>query len=261
MNNSFRENNKNGVVFFTSDIIKTNHGFSTRKGGVSTLPHLAEMNLGKTLGDTPENVKENYNRMAKAIGFDAESIVYTNQIHSNIVQTVTKANCNQTYDCDGFVTSEKGVTLAVRTADCVPILFCDDSAGVIGAIHAGWRGTVNGIQQNAVYAMTGLGASPEKIKVAIGACIHACCYEVGEDFIAALNEKLGKESTCRHTVTVDGKKHFNLLSLNLKMLEKVGINPENIDFSPDCTCCKPELYFSHRASKGKRGVMSAFITL
>lgn len=248
--------NHDGVIYFRSDNIPVPHGFSTRLGGVSKEPHLAEMNLGKNLGDDPAAVEENYRRMADAVGFKADSIVFTNQIHSATVLTVGKADIGKTYDCDGFVTKEKDVTLAVRTADCVPILFYDDKAKVIGAVHAGWRGTVDRIQQNCVKAMCDLGSSPADITVLIGACIHKCCYKVGEDFYNTLCEKLGRDMTDRY---VSGDMYADLVGLNTELLAQVGV--KNITASDDCTCCKSDLYFSHRASKGKRGVMSAFISL
>ncbi|MBR6514668.1 MAG: peptidoglycan editing factor PgeF [Clostridia bacterium] len=251
-----KQTNHKGVIYFKSEKIRVSHGFSTRLGGVSKEPHLAEMNLGKNLGDDPASVEENYRRMASAIGFENGSIVFTNQIHSNIVLTVGKADIGKVYDCDGFVTKEKGVTLAVRSADCVPILFYDDKARVIGAVHAGWRGTVDRIQQNCVRAMCELGATPEGITVLIGACIHKCCYKVGEDFCNTLYERLGRELTDRY---VSPDMYADLVGLNRELLEEMGVR--DITASPDCTCCKSDLYFSHRASKGKRGVMSAFISL
>ena len=248
--------NHEGVIYFRSDNIPVPHGFSTRLGGVSKEPHLAEMNLGMNLGDDPLAVEENYRRMADAVGFKADSIVFTNQIHSATVLTVGKENIGHTYDCDGFVAKDKGVTLAVRTADCVPILFYDGKAEVIGAVHAGWRGTVDRIQQNAVRAMCELGASAENITAIIGACIHKCCYKVGEDFYNTLCQKLGRDMTDRY---VSADMYADLVGLNIELLEEMGV--KNITASPDCTCCKSDLYFSHRASKGKRGVMSAFISL
>lgn len=259
-NNGLIKTNYNGVVYFRSAEITAPHGFSTRLGGCSVIPHLSSMNLGKNLEDDPLAVEENYRRMGEAIGFDHKTIVFTNQIHSADVKRVTKADIGATYDCDGFVTDERGVTLAVRTADCVPILLYDPS-GVIGAVHAGWRGSVNGIQRNAVKMMIGAGSKPENIKVAIGACIHKCCYEVGKDFCDTFYSVLGKEFASEYIEERDGRLYCDLVSLNVGMLTTEGIIPENITVSEDCSCCHSELYFSHRATKGKRGVMSAFISL
>lgn len=259
MNGKFIKENKSGVVYFRSSEIPTPHGFSTKLGGVSKEPHLAEMNLGKNLGDDPLCVAENYRRMGEAVGFDDKNIVFTNQIHSNIVKYVTEEDIGKTYDCDGFVTDKRSVVLAVRTADCVPILLYTE--GVIGAVHAGWRGTANSIQINAVEEMKKLGARAEDIKVAIGACIHKCCYEVGEDFCRSLYELIGEEMAKCHIETRQGKVYCDLVSLNTEMLISAGVKKENIIASEACTCCESNLYFSHRATKGKRGVMSAFISL
>lgn len=255
-NDRFIKRENEGVVYFATGRISAPHGFSTRLGGVSKAPHLAQMNLGKNLGDDPLALEENYRRIARAIGFDVENIVYTNQIHSATVLTVGRNDIGKTYDCDGFVTAEKGVVLAVRTADCVPILFYDPEKDVIGAVHAGWRGTVDRIQQNCVSAMRDLGSKPENIRVAIGACIHKCCYKVGEDFYNTLCQKLGKTMTDRY---VSADMYADLVGLNIELLNEIGVS--DIAVSQDCTCCKNDLYFSHRASQGKRGVMSAFISL
>lgn len=259
MNKELIRENKGGTVYFRSPDITAVHGFSTRLGGVSKAPHLSEMNLGKNLGDDPESVEENYRRIAKAIGFDENNVVFTNQIHSNTVKYVTEADIGNTYDCDGLVSDKKGVVLAVRTADCVPILlYCEKCAA---AVHAGWRGTANSIQINAVNEMVRLGADPKEIKAAIGACIHKCCYEVGGDFCDSLYELLGRELALRHIEKRGDRVYCDLVALNKEMLISAGIREENIIASLDCTCCNSELYFSHRASKGKRGVMSAFICL
>ncbi|MBR5515407.1 MAG: peptidoglycan editing factor PgeF [Clostridia bacterium] len=259
MNNSFIKENKNGVVYFRCTEISTPNGFSTRLGGASVQPHLKSMNLGKNLGDDPVLVEENYRRMGQAIGFNEKNIVFTNQIHSNTVKYVVEKDIGKTYDCDGFVTDKKDVVLAVRTADCVPILLY--TKGVVGAVHAGWRGTAASIQANAVKEMVKLGAKPQEIKVAIGACIHKCCYEVGTDFCDTLYELLGREFASRHIEKRGASVYCDLVSLNREMLVMAGVKEENIFCSDDCTCCNSDLYFSHRASKGKRGVMSAFISL
>ncbi len=262
MNKSeFVKENKNGVIYFRSDKIKAPHGFSTRLGGVSTIPHLSQMNLGKNLGDDPALVEENYRRMGRAVGFDSNTVVFTNQIHSSTVLEVTKKDVGKTYDCDGFVTKEEGVTLAVRTADCVPILFYDSENCVAGAVHAGWRGTVNGIQQNAIAKMISLGANADKIHCAIGACIRKCCYRVGDDFINEVIRLQGKDFAQSFIEYRDNVPYADLVAMNVKLICDKGVAKENIDISPDCTCCDPQLYFSHRASGGKRGVMSAFISL
>lgn len=265
------ERNHGETVFFASPEIKVPHGFSTRKGGVSTPPHLASMNLGWNLDDDAQAVRENYRRISAAAGTPQSGLVYTKQIHSAIVEYVTEADRGKTFECDALVTDRPGVTLSVRTADCVPILFwapvSDKGSGepmpegVVGACHAGWRGTVARIQQNTLGRMVALGADIADIRCAVGAAIHSCCYEVGGDFRDAVADALGKEMTSRFVYEENGALRADLIAMNVALLLECGISPSNIAVSSRCTCCEPDLFFSHRASKGKRGVMAALISL
>ena len=131
----------NGVKFLRSDKIKCPHGFSTRIGGVSTAPPTKELNLQFGRGDDKKTVLENLSRFAEAVGVLPESIVSAHQIHSNIVKRITSSSSPK-LECDGFVSSDTGVSLAVKTADCVPILLSgEDGHGnvvAVSAVHAGW---------------------------------------------------------------------------------------------------------------------------
>ncbi len=260
-----------GVVFYKSPLIEVPHGFSTRIGGVSTPPHLASMNLGWNLGDEEASVRENYRRICRAAGVAQSGLVYTKQIHSSIVEYVTEADRSRTLECDALVTDRPGVTLSVKTADCVPILFYAPvsdhgsgepmSHGVVGACHAGWRGTVARIQQNTLARMISLGADIRDIRCAVGAAINFCCYRVGGDFRDAVVGALGEEMTSKFVREHDGALHADLIAMNLHLLLEAGILPENVSVSRECTCCRPDRFFSHRASEGKRGVMAALISL
>lgn len=259
------------VVYYKSPQIEVPHGFSTRIGGVSAPPHLASMNLGRNLGDDPESVRENYLRICRAVGTPSSSLIYTKQIHSSIVEYVTEGDRAKTFECDALVTDRPGVTLSIRTADCVPILFwapLDDggtgepmSEGVIGACHAGWKGTVSRIQQNTVGRMAALGANVKDIRCAIGAAIHFCCYEVGEDFRESVAQAIGEKFANEFVRVHDGRLHADIVGMNVRLLLEEGIDPAKIAVSDECTCCRPDRFFSHRASRGKRGVMAALISL
>lgn len=248
------------------------HGFSTRLGGVSVLPHTATMNLSRGLGDTDDVVRQNLDIFARAISggmYGAESVVMMSQIHSASVRIVTRTDAGEgstrfpACEGDGFASCEHGVIPVVRAADCVPILLAGirgDGTPAVSAIHAGWRGTVSGIAPEAVRALVSLGCAVSSIRVAIGAHIGFCCYEVGTDFYDSVCKLRGADFADRHIRCVpSGKLHADLTSMNAELLEYVGITHDRLDICPDCTMCMPDLYYSHRATHGKRGVHGAGI--
>ncbi len=259
---------KQGILF-CSDLLDANgirHGFSTREGGVSTLPHTASMNVADGHGDTPETVRENIGILARSVtdgAMDETSAVFAPQIHSATVRYVTEADCGHPCEpCDGFFTDRAGVLLMVRTADCVPILYTArraDGSPLIAAVHAGWRGTVSGIAAEAVRKLTGAGAETSTVRAAIGQCIHDCCFEVREDFTAAVTEARGTDFALRHIRARDGRLYADLTGMNTEILLCAGLTEAQIDVSPYCTACAPDLFHSHRASHGKRGAMGAVI--
>ena len=249
------------------------HGFSTRLGGVSTLPHTQSMNVAFERGDGEETVRENLRLFLAAAkesepeDDDLSRIVCGPQIHSASVRRVGKADGGQgvcrdvPYPVDGYLTDESGVWLLVRVADCVPILFCDKENGIIGACHAGWRGTAGGIAPITVEKMLSLGAEVENIQVAIGPCIHPCCYEVGGDFYEQVSSLRGEDFAKRHIKSFDNRMHANLTEMNKELLITAGVSEKNISISDKCTCCEPDLFHSHRATGGIRGTMAAVISL
>ena len=166
---------------------------------------------------------------------------------------------------DGFVTVAVG-TPSVRVADCVPILFSGtkgDGSPVIGAAHAGWRGTVSKIAAVTVGKMIALGCVPESVRAAIGTHIGVCCYEVGEDFYASVSSAVSEEFAARHikSTKVAGKYMADLTGMNLEILSASGISAEQVDISPYCTACDGDTFFSHRKSSGHRGTMGAGIVI
>ena len=180
----------NGVKFLQSGLLRSKHAFSTRVGGVSELPHTSSLNLAFGRGDADETVLENIRLFSEAVGIDGKSIISVPQIHSAEVKVVSRAEKgygvyrSSPFSCDGYVTQDKDIALGVKTADCVPILMearnDEDDVIAVSAIHAGWRGTAARIAGVGVEKLAALGAKPDKMFVAIGPCIHRCCYEVGE---------------------------------------------------------------------------------
>lgn len=251
---------KGNIPYLVCDSITYTHGFSTREGGVSNGNGLDTLDLG--MGDE-KDIYENRRRFASALSSDVSSIFSAKQIHSSKVVTVTSADIGKHFECDGFVTKEKGLLLTVKVADCVPILLSDEKNGVIGAVHAGWRGTVSGIVPEAIKAMTELGAEVHHIKAAIGPCIHSCCYEVDMPFVKAVKEARYGEELLSFIVPSDkdGKFYADLPNMNLHLLTLSGLSEKNITISSHCTCCESDVFFSHRASGGKRGLMMAGIVM
>ncbi|MBR6917031.1 MAG: peptidoglycan editing factor PgeF [Clostridia bacterium] len=244
------------------------HAFSTRLGGVSTLPHTKSMNVGFERGDDDGTVKRNIALLCEAAGMESDGVVCSPQHHTTIVRYVTEENAGEGITrenlsfSDGFVTDREGVCLLVRTADCVPILLAgakSDGAALVGAAHAGWKGTVGGIAENLVAEALRLGAVKESVRAAIGPCIGKCHFEVKDDFIEAVTAARGEDFAKRHIEKRDGSYFADLVSMNTQILAESGIPEEHIDICGKCTVCDPALYHSHRATKGVRGTMGSVI--
>lgn len=255
-----------GVRFLRAPNIPVPHGFSTRVGGISSISYLSSLNLGQGIGDSDQTVSENRQRFFRAAlskEFAENRIVSAKQIHSAKVLYVTESDCHRNdLVCDGFVTDRDDIALFIRVADCCPILFCDSRNHVIGAAHAGWRGSAAGIAACTVREMVKHGAKPENIRCAIGPCIHRCCFSVKEDFTEAIQALLPPSllADCLHRGT-NGHLYADLLAINRYFLLEAGVPAENMQFSSACTCCNPDLFFSHRATCGKRGLMGAVIAM
>lgn len=259
---------ENGVVYYTSDKIKVPHAFATRLGGVSKAPHTSTLNLAYGRGDDEETIKANLRRFAEAVGFAPESVCSLPQIHSSKVIYVSRDMCGQGYftppstQCDGYVTHERGVTLGVKTADCVPILLADEKNGVIAALHAGWRGTFSDICGEGVRQMCMHGAKKESIVAVIGPSICKKCYEVGRDVYDAAISCIGEDALrFFEEKSESGKYLVDIKGANRYLLERAGVNCRNIEILPLCTYEHPELFWSHRYTKGERGTMMSVITL
>lgn len=265
-------NNAHTVPYLTynslSEINFINHAFSTRLGGVSE-GEFTSMNMAFNRGDNPESVTENYKRICKSAGFDFDSLTASAQDHNTFVRAVTSENKGvgiykprDLQSVDALITNEKGVTLVTYYADCTPLFFVDTKQKAIGLAHAGWRGTVGRIGEKVVKKMTELyGTNPADIVAAIGPAISVCCYEVDKpcaDNFYALSDL----DSSRFVFPKDnGKYMIDLLETNRQILVTAGVKNENITVSDVCTNCNSELLWSHRATKGKRGTMSAFMCI
>ena len=224
--------------------LRAPHGFTSRVGGVS-LGAYAGLNLDDRQDDK-QAVALNRSLLANRLGFSPQQVSRLDQVHGTDV-VLARPGAVQTADAQ--VTGQAGVLLAIGTADCYPVLLEDPEAGVLGAAHAGWRGTVGDIVGHTVRAMVELGARPQRIQAAVGPGICAERYEVGPEVVAAFQQAgLGQ--------FVHGR-HLDLCAANLHLLGLAGLRQEHLWASGRCST-EPEFY-SYRRDAGVTGRMWAVI--
>lgn len=287
----FDRDNKEMAYFTFASLERTGiveHFFTTRYDGVSS-GFLSSLNFSYSQGDTKENVDENYRRAAAHIGMTSGDIVCSQQTHTTNVRRVTAADkgkgvvCGRDYtDVDGLITNERGIILATFYADCVPLFVVDPVNRAIGLSHSGWRGTVGKMGKVTLDKMReAYGTRPEEVRVAIAPSICQNCYEVSEDVASAFGEAFLRDDAkageylvryrqdygwqdienCLMVQKENGKYQLNLWYANYRVFRDAGVPDRHIEVTDVCTCCNPRLLFSHRASKGKRGNLGAFMML
>jgi len=233
------------------------HGFPERTGGVSTGLRRS-LNLGVRWGDDRANVEANRRLLAEHAGYDPAQLVATRHVHGTNVWRVGEPLAEGA-EFDGLVSDRVGPVLGAFAADCVPLVFADPEARVCGAAHAGWRGTVAGIATNVITRMVELGARPERIRVALGPSIGACCFEVGPEVVDEFRVVLGELPGL--IVKGPHKDHIDLRVATRAFLQRAGVRPENVDDRPPCTRCEGDRFFSYRRDGREGGVHMGFIGL
>ncbi len=262
-------NTVDGVSYLTfdalSDISFIRHAFSTKLGEGSLTKHSMDMSFDH---DDYDAVTHNYKLLCSAAGLDYTSLVASSQDHHTFVRVCTSAQKGigiyrkkDIMSVDALVTIEPGVTLCTYYADCTPIFFVDTVTHAIGLAHAGWRGTVGRIAQKVTDTMKeSFGTDPADVVCAIGPNISVCCYEVdkpcADEFYA-----LGLDSDRFVFPKESGKYMVDMLECNRQILVESGVKPENITLSDICTQHNSNLLWSHRATKGDRGLMCAMLRI
>ena len=263
------------------------HGFSTRQGGSSICYGGHTLNLGVTPHDTKENLERNRAAFSDALhamddGGDRWPLVQLKQIHSAIVHRV-KTAAREPLSGDGLITNTPGLLVAIKTADCVPVLVADIKRRVVGAYHAGWRGTVARVVEKGVGEMRRhFGSLPRDLRAAIGPCIRRCCYQVGAEVRFEFESQFSYagdlfdevfDSNAIHVRypllflnqrapghgDLGPEIHLDLVEANRRQLEDAGVREEHISIVEGCTACDTTRFFSHRAEFGKTGRMMAVI--
>jgi polyphenol oxidase len=228
---------------------------TNRNNGVSYPPYQSN-NLALHVGDDPNNVLENREQLAKNNGLNLSDLIFMNQVHGTIVETVG-IDSMQPLTCDAMITNIKNKALMVMVADCVPILFADTQHKVVAAAHAGWKGTVGEIAMMVVNRMiSDYGCKIDTIKVWQGPCIRSCCYTVGKEVKDACRIDVDEYKIMRK---VNDDYYFDMQEYNKQLLLKMGILQHNITINKTCVACNVSEYFSYRAENSTTGRFAAGI--
>ena len=230
------------LEILTSDLLgATRHGFFTRRGGASS-GIFQGLNCGLGSSDLREAVTLNRARVSEAMDVTPDALVAVHQVHSAEVAIVTEAS-DQRPKADAMVTRTPGLALSILTADCQPVLFSDPTAGVIGAAHAGWRGTLDGILDATLAAMVELGATLENTRAVIGPTISQRAYEVGPEFV---EDFLAQDPDYMRFFAngENGRYQFDLPGLGLMALRRAGIG--QAEWIRHCTYEDADRFYSYR---------------
>ncbi len=259
-------------IWFFENLLRRDeisHFVSTRVGGHSSIP-CNSLNLGFNLRDNAENVLKNRSVLAEALEIPVASLTTAKQIHDCHVKIVTeKLRGKGAFDytgaingTDALVTNAVDICLTVLLADCVPILLYDPAKRVVGAVHAGWNGTLRFIAQKTVMVFRKhFGSSSQDILAGIGPSIGPCCFQVGPEVIRQVKDVFGTGQDYIRNKSADGRGYLDLWTANMKQLVGAGIPEENIELPKVCTCDHVDLFFSYRCEKGRTGRFGAGISL
>ncbi|MCP4427077.1 MAG: peptidoglycan editing factor PgeF [Chloroflexi bacterium] len=237
------------------------HAVFTRQGGVSPAP-FESLNLSVSVPDEKERVYANRRRAYGVYGRDTDTVVHAHLVHGTSVAAVTQAD-NGTWSprVDGIITNETDCALTMNYADCGPVFLYDPVHHAIGLGHAGWQGAVEDLPGAMALAMQAqFGSDPAQLIAGLGPSIGPCCYEVGEPVITAVHNAFADPETLLIQPTSDSQRpHFDLPEANRRNLERAGVR--HIEQPGLCTACRTDLFFSHRAEKGKTGRFGAIFIL
>lgn len=240
--------------------------FTGRTGGASARWG-GGLNWSYSVGDDGSSVRTNRGKTLALLGLPLERAVMAGLVHGDRVVAVTgsegpgKGEVRVVENCDGLITDQRGLALVVTAADCVPILLYDPVRQAVGAVHAGWRGTVAGIASKAVAAMTAAyGSRPSDLVAGVGPSIGPCCYEVDEPVARPVRDFYGdRAGGLLGPGAGPGKYQLDLWEANRLDLAAAGVTEVHV--SRECTACQIGRYFSHRAERGTAGRGAAVIVL
>jgi polyphenol oxidase len=229
---------------------------TTRHGGASASPY-DTLNLGLHVADDPGIVVRNRRTAAAAFGVDLDHMVFAHQVHGATTTFVglrdrgrgTLSEHDAVPDTDALVTTSAGVTLAILVADCLPLALVDPDAGVLAAVHAGWRGTAAGVVGRAIGAMRDRGAHPGRLRAFLGPAVHPDRYQVSDEVPAAFSDAVRPAVLDPAVARFDGPGHWlvDLVAANRQQLMEAGVADQHIVGSGTTTA--DDFFFSDRAQR------------
>jgi YfiH family protein len=249
------EHHDNGLPFFRFNDFPDNgqqHAIFTRQGGISPAP-FDTLNLSISVADDHTNVYANRRRAYGLYGRDNDTLAHAHLTHGADVATVTRQDHGRLASrVDGLITNQPGCGLTMNYADCTPIFLYDPEKQAIGLGHAGWQGAVKHLPAALVKAMQeAFGSDPADLLAGIGPCIGPCCYEINEPVTTAVRQAFPDTPSLLIANNGGPRPHFDLPAANRLSLQAAGVR--YIEQSGLCTACRTDLFFSHRAEKGKTG--------
>lgn len=271
--------------------------FSLRYGGCSPAP-FDSLNFSVNEGDAAENIAGNLSILTRDLQLNPASIAFARQVHGDAIAVLDSVP-RVMPTADALVTRAPGLFLAIKTADCVPIMLLDPARNIVAAVHAGWNGTLQRIVKKVVRLMTSeFGTDPSDLLAAVGPAIGPCCYEVddrvlepfrrefpgAESFIGSLaqlmadcevprHNPMALTTECREFLHARGSEprplktsreasrsfRLDLVGANIAELRRAGVPQGRISALNLCTACYPDLFFSHRRDHGQTGRHVAII--
>ena len=248
---------KNGLPYLEvpqlADIEWIRYAFLTRNGGISPVP-FQSLNLSTATGDSEAHVSENKRRIASAFDFEPDRLMLLRQIHEDRILILRKPlNCSPpNLEYDGIITNAANRFLAIKTADCLPILIVDRAKKVIAAVHAGRQGTARHIVRKVLKRMAlEFGCSPGDLLIALGPSIGPCCYEIDESVFLPEWEPFSIPNK-------GGKWRIDLAGINMDQMREERVEEDQLIRIDLCTRCHPDLFFSYRG-EGQTGRQLSFI--
>jgi len=222
--------------------------FTQRPSGVSP-PPFDSFNFGSGLGDSECNIEQNL-KILEEIGGLPNLPHQVKQVHGTNSCLFVGPGRIHPNEADILISDQPGTTLGVRTADCLPVLLADPEAGIIAAVHAGWRGTAASVVYRGVEEMIKQGGRVENMIASLGPCIGPCCFKVGEETADQLSNCCKGAETC---IQRSSELHADIRAINRIQLLQCGLNESHIESFNTCTACHPTHYYSYRRDGDKSG--------